>query len=417
MAHPELVAQSEQFAKDVIEVSPGVWTAVGFAASNVHMIIGDTQLIIVDTTESTTAAQNILAEFRKITDKPVAKIIYTHSHRDHISGATVFAEGGAPEIIASAKFNSDLVGATKGPNKAMMNRTRHQFGIGLSFPDERVNLGCGPGDRPMKGMGEGHIPPQTLIDAPRTEITFDGITLELISAPGETPDHIAVWLPDQKVLIPGDNFYHSFPNLYPIRGSSYRDFNAWANTLEQLAELNAEVMALGHTRPVVGAEAIRDRLLSYSDAIRHVIGATADGLNAGRSLDDLAHEISLPPKLAAKPWLTEFYGKVSWSVRAYAGGTLGWFDGNPTNLARLSPADEAARIIVLAGGADAVLAAARDADDPQWTLELVDRLLAVGAHTDAATELKAQAMKTLADAEINATARNYYLVAAKDLLA
>ena len=85
MAHPDLVAHSAQFEKSVIELAPGAWTAVGFAASNVHMIEGADTVTIIDTTESTAAAENILTEFRKLSDKPVGRIIYTHSHRDHIS--------------------------------------------------------------------------------------------------------------------------------------------------------------------------------------------------------------------------------------------------------------------------------------------------------------------------------------------
>ena len=86
MAHPALLAHRAQFQKRVVELAPGVWTAVGHAASNAHMIEGDASVTIVDTTESTGAAENIRAAFRELSDKPVARIIYTHSHRDHISG-------------------------------------------------------------------------------------------------------------------------------------------------------------------------------------------------------------------------------------------------------------------------------------------------------------------------------------------
>jgi len=65
--NPELVAQNKQFEKQVLELAPNIFGAIGFAASNVYMIIGNDGLIIIDTTETTKAAQNILAEFRSIT--------------------------------------------------------------------------------------------------------------------------------------------------------------------------------------------------------------------------------------------------------------------------------------------------------------------------------------------------------------
>ncbi len=414
-AHPDLVAHSKEFARAAIEVAPGVWGYIGFAASNVYVIEGKDSLAVIDTTESTGAAKNILAEIRARTSKPVETVFYTHSHRDHISGASVFAEGGSPEVMAWRGFSSDLVGADAGPNKALMDRTRKQFGFGLSFPDERVNLGLGPGDRPVEGMGAGHLPPTRFVKEPRSEAVLAGRKVELIHAPGETPDHLMVWMPEHRLLISGDNYYHAFPNLYPIRGSAYRDFNAWADTLDMMLGFEAEVLAPGHSQPVHGAEAIRERLADYRDAIRFIIEETAMRLNRGDTPDEIGATIQLPAALRVKPWLQEFYGKVGWSAKAYAAGTLGWFDANPTNLARLAPADEARRMIVLAGGARAVLKAAETSDDPQWAMELADRLISVGEMKAQAMRIKMDAMRTLADREINATARNFYLVTAADL--
>jgi alkyl sulfatase BDS1-like metallo-beta-lactamase superfamily hydrolase len=81
--HPELKAHPAYFEKEIVKLADNVYQAFGFAASNVYMIIGDDGLIIVDTSETTAAAENILAEFRKITDLPIKTIILTHSHRDH----------------------------------------------------------------------------------------------------------------------------------------------------------------------------------------------------------------------------------------------------------------------------------------------------------------------------------------------
>ena len=75
--HPELKAHPEYFKKEIVQLADNVYQAFGFAASNVYMIIGDDGIIIVDTTETTSAAQNILNEFRKITTLPVKAIILT----------------------------------------------------------------------------------------------------------------------------------------------------------------------------------------------------------------------------------------------------------------------------------------------------------------------------------------------------
>ncbi|MEM1234364.1 MAG: alkyl/aryl-sulfatase, partial [Pseudomonadota bacterium] len=234
-AHPDLLKQNAQFEKKVHTLAEGVYSAVGYAASNVHFLVGETGVIAIDTTETTQAAENILADFRAISALPITTIIYTHSHRDHISGASVFCDGRAVEIIAADNFASDLVdtGAKRpAPNAALMARTKRQFGISLPG-DERVSLGVGPGDRPMRGMGAGYVDPSLRI-AETTNVSREGFDLELAKAPGETPDHIVVWLASKKVLFSGDNFYHAFPNLYAIRGTPYRDFDAWSDTMDQL---------------------------------------------------------------------------------------------------------------------------------------------------------------------------------------
>ncbi|MYH57195.1 MAG: hypothetical protein F4145_04125 [Boseongicola sp. SB0675_bin_26] len=179
-----------------------------------------------------------------------------------------------------------------------------------------------------------------------------------------------------------------------------------------------EVLAPGHTRAVTGADTIREVLTDYRDAIRHITRETRVGMDAGRTIDDLAHSIELPPELAEKPHLREYYGRVDFAVRAYFVGTVGWFDGNPTSLSPLSPADEAHRFIELAGGPEAVLAAvekARTEGDYQWALQLIDRLILAGEGGESAKAIKALLLRLHARAQINCPTRHYYIQSAKEL--
>src|SRR5436309_169361 len=73
---------------------------------------------------------------------------------------------------------------------------------------------------------------------------------------------------------------------------------------------------------------------------------------------------------------------------------LGWFDGNATRLFPLAEGQRAAKIIGLAGGADQVLARARDAlraREFQWAAELADYVLAVDSVNGDAKRIKGQA--------------------------
>ena len=47
----------------------------------------------------------------------------------------------------------------------------------------------------------------------RLTVQLAGLELQLVQAPGETPDQIMVWYSQKKVLFPADNIYKAFPNL------------------------------------------------------------------------------------------------------------------------------------------------------------------------------------------------------------
>ena len=70
-----------------------------------------------------------------------------------------------------------------------------------------------------------HITPTQVTGDQGIKVTVAGIHLELVHAPGESPDQVMVWWPKERVLFSADNFYRGFPNLYALRGTKrYEDY-------------------------------------------------------------------------------------------------------------------------------------------------------------------------------------------------
>ena len=84
---------SQEFdKKEVLTLLDNIYVAIGYGLANCIMIEGEDGIIIIDTMESPQAAEEVLAEFRKITKKPIVGIILTHFHADHTNGISVFLE-------------------------------------------------------------------------------------------------------------------------------------------------------------------------------------------------------------------------------------------------------------------------------------------------------------------------------------
>lgn len=415
-----LKLRNAEFQQEVVQVAPDVYTAVGFGVSPTSMIVGKTGLVIIDTQIDTTTAKAVLSEFRKITDKPVRGIILTHGHGDHTGGVAVFAATGEEvQIWAREGFNQETRTLADAGLTIQRERGSRQGGF-LLAPDQRINNGVAKAFYPQRGgevFAAVDTEPTHLVNEDRERLSVAGIELDLVAATGEAYDELYIWYAKERVLFAGDNFYKSWPNLYAIRGTPYRDVLAWIDSLSSMIKENPSHLVGGHTRPISGRKPTIEVLANYRDAIKSIFDQTIAGMNRGLTPDELVEIVELPEKFAQLDYLKEYYGNIEWGVRAIFSGYLGWFDGNPTNLFPLSNKEEAERVAELAGGEDALLKQAQISlvESPQWTAQLCDQLLALGYRVGEVKNLKADALERIGRELLTATGRNYYFTVAKQL--
>jgi len=412
------------FERKIYRVGENVYSAIGWANGATVMIVGDDGVIIVDTGPDIQSAREVAAEFRKMTDKPVRAIIYTAFHVDHISGVKAYASTedvavGRVTIIAHEKLLGNVIRASETLGPILGIRTLYNFGVGLSGEDIRdMNNGNGPFTLPLLEAPT-FIPPSKTFSG-TLDIIIAGVAMRLIHVPGPAADQVAVFLPESGILLSSEVIpAQHFPTLTTLRGEAYRDPTEWYRSIDRLRKLRPVAIVSSKMPPIVGAERSEEVMRNYRDAIQFVHDQTVRHMNRGMTQEELAEAVTLPPHLANyTPWMIEFFGSVSQSVRAIYHGYLGWFEGDPISLVPTPRAERARREVQLMGGRDKVLAIATKAfedKDWQWAAELVTRLITVDNDDPAARGLKAASFRKLGYLQVNAIWRNWYLSAATEL--
>ena len=415
-----LISHSEEFEQKILSYdTPGgkIHFAIGFGIANSIMVEGDDGNIIIDAADSMYEADKIYNLFKQKNSNPIKAIIYTHNHGDHTFGTQYYLniQEERPQIIAHEDTDFYVQRIMGILNPIIATRSTRMFGTTLP-EEELINVGIGPNLSVSKSP-TGYVKPD-LTFRNELKINISGIEMELYHAPGETDDQIFVWLPNHKSLMPGDNVYKTFPNLYTIRGTSHRDVKGWIDSLDHMKTFNPEFLFPSHTKPIIGKEVIQNVLNTYRDAIQFVHDQTIRLMNQGMYPDEIAEKIKLPESIADSPYLKEFYGTVRWSVKSIFNGYLGWFSGNPAELDPLSREEKAKRILNLAGDIDVMiddLRLAVEKEDMRWALELSDYLIALDSFTKEVKDLRIDALIYEGSRSANPNKRNYFLTSAFEL--
>ena len=115
LSSPALRAHAETAIEPlaVSQLAPGVYLHAGVqeetsAANQGHIansgfIVGKRSVVVIDTGSSLREGQALRAAVRRVTDLPIAFVILTHVHPDHILGAAAF-EQDRPEFIGHANL-------------------------------------------------------------------------------------------------------------------------------------------------------------------------------------------------------------------------------------------------------------------------------------------------------------------------
>lgn len=365
-------------------------TTVRIPHSNTYLVVTNGGNVVIDTSIAAVAPAH-KAALTAVNGGPIRVIVLTHAHGDHTGGIAAWRQ---PETkIVAHRLYPEFLDYTNRLAGYFARSNVAQFGGAI---------GAGA-QKPAAVERRDAAGPSVFFDDKHSFEVGD-TTFELLHTPGETPDHLTVWIPKLRAAFIGDNFYQSFPNLYTLRGTRPRWALEYVDSLNKVLALDPEIVLPSHGPAIQGPDTVKRELTKYRDAILYVHDATVKGMNDGKDVATLMREVKLPPHLD----VGESYGKLTWSIRGIYEGYVGWFDGNVATMFG-PPSQGYGEIVKLAGGPAAVAARALDiADkDPVGALYLTDMALAVDPAHRGALEARIKALRVLDSQSTNSNERGW----------
>ena len=281
---------------ELTRVADGVWAAIrkdeplGLAQNaNSLFVVGDDGVLVVDAQFTREATLENLRALRRVTNKPVAYVVNTHWHDDHVAGNQVYRDTFPnARFIAHPNTREDLIRLGR-PNRdaqvrfgpQALARFQRLLGMGLGIDSTPVSPTEAAAVRNAirifsryveENPGFREVLPDSTVEH-STVITSRGRRIELRwFGRGATRGDLVVWLPAERVLATGDLVVAPVPFAF---GSHPGD---WALALDSISALSPAVIVPGH------GPLMRD--LSYVAVERRMLQAASDRAKAAVARGD-----------------------------------------------------------------------------------------------------------------------------------
>ena len=245
------------------ELAPGIFLFttpsygdVGLDGNSIAILSRD-GVLVFDTNGTPAAAAAVLAEIRKLTDRPVRWIVNSHWHWDHWYGNETYQQA-FPDvrIVAHEKTREMMMGPALEFNRP---------GIETQLPNYLQNLeqraATNPALKPLLDEDRFFLDQKAHVRHTFPNVTFsDRLTIELGErhievlhhGRGVTPGDAFAYLPNEKILLIGDLIVN--PITFALSGYP----TEWLRTLEAIDALEIGTIVTGHGAP------LRDKALLHA---------------------------------------------------------------------------------------------------------------------------------------------------------
>ena len=304
------LSQAQSF--DIMKMADGVYAAIGRegVASNGAFIVNQDDVLVVDTHFRPSWARDLIAEIRKLTNKPVRYVVNTHWHNDHTQGNQAYINvfGPSVEYLAQNLTREDMAGkAIPSVQDALIKGVPANIARLEKLLADGKDAQGNPLSDEARQRAERQLASQKsyLEELKTLQITLPTITFErslFLHKPdrdihiyyfgkGHTRGDVVVYLPREKVVVTGDLLTNGIPfmrDAYPSQ---------WIGTLEAIQKLDWTQASPGHGGVQQGKEQI-GKLIAY---LKDMVAAVKDAIGKGMSLEDAKKSIDLSKHASSFP--------------------------------------------------------------------------------------------------------------------
>ncbi len=296
---------SQKIAEGVYLFTTTPYGDVGLSGNSVA-VLSESGVLVFDANGTPETASTILAEIRKLTDKPVRYLVNSHWHWDHWGGNQVYlAANPGLQIITHEKTRELMLTVEPRWNDKGLKEDLPQFLDGFEKQIAAAKAKNASAER-IQGAEErlaadrNFLAQKQSLQKTYPNVTFsDSMTLrlggreiQLLHARAITPGDTYIFLPQEKILITGDILLSPYP--FAIGGTYPAE---WIQTLEKLVALQPSVIIPGHGDAENNGDFLRSNLALFQEVLLQVKEAKSKHLTLDQTSETLSKQST---DLAAK---------------------------------------------------------------------------------------------------------------------
>jgi glyoxylase-like metal-dependent hydrolase (beta-lactamase superfamily II) len=276
---------------------------------NTGVIVGDTEVLVVDSCYLPSRARADIALIRKVTDKPVRRLVITHWHFDHNNGTVAYREA-YPEIEVISERETarfiDLNATWWSRMNAASDSEKRK-----SLEDKKAELATADAAarQPLAThvrQREAELEELAGLEVVRPDLLFEGeLTLDVGGrrvqlrdwGRANSPHDVTVYLPEERVLFTGDILVQS---PLPYSGASWPV--PWIEVLRGIEAMPVVAVVPGHgpvQRDHAYTHQVRELLERVTSRVEAMArdGKTLEQIQAAFEAEDLRKGVWADPKL------------------------------------------------------------------------------------------------------------------------